>query len=104
LFNLARIRAPDALSGLKRETLNWAIESAWCVRTMSAHERSHTNDEEEMRFRRARAAQETSASRILGRHIPDDLGRGVAGSNPATPTSSTSKALIGRSYLQTLIN
>jgi hypothetical protein len=29
---------------------------------------------------------------------------GVAGSNPATPTSSTTKALIGRSYLQTLIN
>ena len=29
---------------------------------------------------------------------------GVAGSNPATPTSSTNKALIGRSYLQTLIN
>ena len=29
---------------------------------------------------------------------------GVAGSNPATPTSSATEALIGRSYLQTLIN
>jgi hypothetical protein len=36
------------------------------------------------------------------RHLVRD--EGVAGSNPATPTSSTTKALIGRIFLQTLIN
>jgi hypothetical protein len=33
----------------------------------------------------------------VAHHVRDE---GVAGSNPATPTSSTTKALIGRSYLQ----
>jgi hypothetical protein len=57
----------------------------------------------------ARAQQTEHSAGIIcttaqNENLSPVLDEGVAGSNPATPTSSTPKALIIRIYLQTLVN